>query len=134
MLVIGTAGIESIQDRAKLIVSSLKGNPSGRIAPTKKIRGEKTRIGRNFSYEMRPGHKRLPSSGTPSGVRRHDLAIDENVEVQRHRVKYLQVQLWRTGFLKRPTHRSAFARSRIAHPSCKIIIGFHHQIIATEKN
>jgi hypothetical protein len=125
MLTTSTAGIETVQDRAKLVVSGLEGNLPG-LAPTKKMGSEKARIGRNFGYQMATGHKRLPSNDAASGVRSHRLAIDEDIEVQRHGVDYQQIQLRSTGFLKRKIRRSALARSRIAHPNCKVVIRFHN--------
>jgi hypothetical protein len=89
MLVISTAGIETIQHNAKLIVPLLKAKFFP--AATKKMRCEKARIGRNFGYRMGSGRKRLPSNEAAAGVRSDSLAINENIEMQRYRVDYEQV-------------------------------------------
>jgi len=90
MLVTSAAGIETIQDRAKLIIALVQGNLSS-LAAAKKMGREKARIGGNFGYQMGSGRKRLPSNEAAASVRSHGLAINENIKMQRYRVDYEQV-------------------------------------------
>ena len=86
MLATCATGIESIQDRADLIVSGLQGDVAIGAAGAEEIRPEYSRIGRGFSDDVSPGREGLPPGKAPACVRGDRVAVDQNIEVQGHRV------------------------------------------------